>query len=244
MKIFTDSEKNAIKYIIRTSDENGFVIANLFEDCFYKYKVRYSFDKKSLIFYRNIDSLELDDMLGLERFIIDRTFLVKYLIEQEYVIEVEDEHPKDYPKYLGNFDTQGLAPVEKKLSTEIAKLINDHSFKRAYISNKLIDLVNNDFLSLEQQMLEEAKLQTRNSKNTNTLSICMTVLAALTFASSIVMPICINKCHENCGQAENVSKSDNSFHGIDTVWYTEYIEEPLIIDTVKVYVPKYQVRDK
>lgn len=244
MKTFTDDEKNVIKYIIQTSDENGFVIANLFEDCFYRYKFRYSFENKSLIFYRSIDSVELDDMLGLERFIIDRAFLIKYLIEQEYIIEVEDEHPEEHPKSLGDFDTQGLVPIGKKLSSEISKLINNHSFKRAYISNKLIDLVNNDFLSLEQQMLEEAKQQTKNSKDTNRLSKWMTLFAALTLASSIVLPICLNRCNKNDVQAENVTIKDNSLHGIDTIWYTEYIEKTPIIDTVKVYVPKYQLKDK
>lgn len=259
MKVFTEEEKRHLEYITRINNgnENGFVIANLYDDYFYKYKVRYNFRSQELTFYRNINSLETDDILGVERFIVERTYLIQYLIDNEYIMPVDDEQQdSNEPQYLGEFDTNGLIPIVKKISPEIAKIIDTYSLKRAYISNKLVQLVSNNFLSIEEQMLEEAKKQTdnsqkslveakkqtKNSQKSVCLSIVTTFFAFLTLVASIVTPFYMERCQKKDKQVFNSVKEEDSQQNIDTIQFIEYIEEQPVIDTIKKHVPKYQFK--
>lgn len=228
MKVFTEEEKRHLEYIIRISDgnENGFVIANLYGDYFHDYKVRYYFGSGQLTFYRNIDSLETDDILGVERFIVERTYLIQYLIDNEYIMPVDDEQQNSNGlQYLGEFNTDGLSSIVKRISPEIAKIIDAYSLKRAYISNKLVQLVSNNFLSIEEQMLEEAKKQTDNSRKALRYSIVTTILAVLTFFASIVIPFCSDRCQKNDEQELNNVKKQDSQQNIDTIQFIKQIEE-------------------
>ena len=196
-----------------------------------------------MIFYRNIDSLETDDILGVERFIVERTYLIQYLINNEYLLPVDDEQRNsDGLQYLGEFNTEGLSRIVKKISPEIANIIDTYSLKRAYVSSKLVQLVSNNFLSIEEQMLVEAKEQTANSRNTLRYSKWMTIFAALTLVASIVIPFCQNRCQKNDGQILDIVKEEDNQHNIDTLQFITYIEEQPVIDTVKKHVPKYQFK--
>ena len=245
MKVFTEEEKRQLEYITRISNgnENGFVIANLYGDYFHNYKVRYYFGNGELTFYRNIDSLETDDILGVERFIVERTYLIQYLIDNEYIMPVDDEQQNSNGlQYLGVFNIDGLSPIVKRISPEIAKILDTYSLKRAYVSNKLVQLVSDNFLSIEEQMLEEAKKQTDNSRKSLNCSIATTIFAILTLVASIVFPFCLDRCQKNDEQVLNNVKEEDSQQNIDTIQFIEYIEEQPVIDTVKKHVPKYQFK--
>lgn len=183
MRKFSPIEQRTIRNLVNHANGNlSYVLANAYNDIFYQRHVKYS--KGKLIFYQeDVNTLnDVDDILSIEKEIIDISFLLDYLIKNRYINVIEDPSSANPLNEIGGFLADGLTPIEKSIDSSVAKILENALNHRVFISEDLIQLVNNDFKTVEEMSLDEARKQTKYSRK----SVCYAFFAVII---SIIMPI-------------------------------------------------------
>ena len=183
MRKFSQTEQKIIINLVNHANGNlSYVLANAYNDIFYQRRVKYS--NGELVFYlENVNALsDLDDILSIEKEIIDISILIDYLIKNRYIIIIEDPSSADPLTEIGGFLTNGLTPVGKKIDSNVAKILDNAMNHRAFVSEDLVQLVQNNFKTVEDMALDEARKQTHYSRKSVIFAIIAVVL-------SVIIPI-------------------------------------------------------
>ena len=151
MRTYNKFEKKVIKTIIADydSDSKNYVLANAYYYLLYDSKCEYSYGE--LHFYRNLDQVDITEILQLKESIIRVSLLLKHLIEKEYIYLITEKKPK--PTLLFDIiDKEGLREIKVDISGDITNMI-EKSFCNIVILQPLLDLEASDFKSVEEQQL-------------------------------------------------------------------------------------------
>ena len=153
---FSEYEQKVIKTIVESAkDRVDFLLVNAYNDIFYYTHVEYE-DNELHIYYTEEEAAKLESVAPLEiqKKVIVRTLLLMYLEENRYIYLVED-------KYVQN-DTTDIKLANKKntkfdlvkdLPDDIVAFLN-RCHRRVILSEELIALVNDDFKTPEDKILE------------------------------------------------------------------------------------------
>ena len=162
MRKFTEKEKKIIRSFvtnerkqIRTFSAREVymeVIKNL------NHSIEIDLDAGVLRYHSNNDNLYI--LTYAEQELIDTTLLLQYLEELKLLVFIETN---DNISNINHKDSTVCS--EERLSEEITFLIKHYLNCKIYVSSLMIDIVENDFKSLEEHTLDEAKKQLEESRN-------------------------------------------------------------------------------
>lgn len=184
MRHFSDNEKDTIKNIVKWSSSSQYVLINAYNDIFYSKKVEYNHKNSQLIFYRDLNAtISHEELLGIEHEILERSILIKYLIDNRYIYLIDDNSQNSIESVSG-FNKGGLTPIGKDIAPEISDILYKCANHRVFVGQDLIELSQRNFLTIEDETLSEAKKQTRISR----LALLFSILAVI---ASILCPILI-----------------------------------------------------
>ena len=180
MRKFSPKEQVIIRNLVNQAGSSlSYVLANAYNDIFYRHKVEYN--NGFLIFYsEDISKITADDILAVEKEIIDTSFLLDFLKENRY-IHIIDDDSQDQLDSIGGFFKDGLESISKKLDAKTSEIIVEALNHRVFISEDLVQLVNNDFKTIEEMALDEAREQTKYSRKSVRYAFIAIIL-------SIIMP--------------------------------------------------------
>jgi hypothetical protein len=150
MKTFNLKEQQILEYIVRNRNSNTFVLANVFNQWFDQTGVSFNVDTGAIIYDLNGD-VDIDRILKDEHGIIEVALLVKYLVDKGYIYVIKDSKGEIDIKKLGK-NLSGTN-IFHTLPNDIVTIIKQ-SLYRVFVANDLVELVNNEFQSIEtRQML-------------------------------------------------------------------------------------------
>lgn len=186
MRHFSATEKTTIKSIVEQSSSSQYILINAYGDIFYSKKVEFDHKNCQLVFYRDIDSVELDDILSVEHEILERSILIKYLIDNRYIYLIDDNSVNEITS-IGGFLKDGLIPIKKDISKEVSDILYKCANHRVFVGQDLIELYKNGYKSIEDAAIDEAREQTKLSKRTLFVSILALLFSIiLPFLSKII----------------------------------------------------------
>lgn len=232
MRKFSQTEQRTIRNLVsHASGSLSYVLANAYNDIFYQRHVKYS--KGKLIFYlEDVNTLnDVDDILSIEKEIIDISFLLDYLIKNRYINVIEDPSSADPLNEVGGFLTDGLTPIEKSIDPIVAKILENALNHRAFISEDLIQLVNNNFKTVEEMSLDEARKQTKYSRMSVLFAIVASVLSLLTTIIPLLSSNVVKLDTEQYEQLYECCTSHETDNHIANQQKTDTVMEVIYIDT-------------
>ena len=190
MRKFSKSEQDVTRRLVAHATTSlSYVLINVYNDVFYQRKVEYK--NSQLVFYKDIDSLQnVDDLLSIEKEIIDTSFLIGYLKDNRYIYLIDDNSTGDGLKEVGGFIKDGLTPISKDLDKRVCAILDEAMNHRVFVSTDLIQLVNDNFKTLEEQALEESRMQTEYSRKSF-------IVAMFALAISIIIPLITSLLSKN-----------------------------------------------
>ena len=182
MRKFSKREQDVISRLVSRSKASlSYVLINAYNDVFYQRRVEYK--NGQLVFYKDIDDLRhVDDLLAIEKEIIDTSFLIEYLKEERFIYLIDDNSIGDGLKEVGGFIKEGLTPISKDLDKRVCAILDEAMNHRVFVSADLIQLVEDDFKTLEEQALEESRKQTEYSRKSF-------LVAMIALVISIIIPL-------------------------------------------------------
>ena len=192
MREFTEFEKECIKSFIDVESTRRvldvcYIYAQLMGP-----EVGINFENGTLCYYT--DKTNFLPLAQAELKLIDITLLFQYLENTGYLVFTNTEN------YAGINAPKQKESCKKNLSAEVACLIKHYANCQVYVTSIMIDLVKNNFKSLEEQMLDEAKIQTKRSGIAVALSI-------VSIIASILLPHLCDKTHIDDIQLNDIKKS-------------------------------------
>lgn len=150
MKTFSEKEQRILKYIVHNRHSHTFVLANVFNEWFDHSGISFNLNTGDIIYDLN-DNIDVDKILKDEYGIIEVALLVKYLVDKGYIYVIKDSKGEIDIKKLGK-NLSGTN-IFHTLPKDIVTIIKQ-SLYRVFVANDLVELVNNEFQSIEtRQML-------------------------------------------------------------------------------------------
>ena len=150
MKTFSEKEQRILKYIVYNRHSHTFVLANVFNEWFDQSGISFNLNTGDIIYDLN-DNIDVDKILKDEYGIIEVALLVKYLVDKGYIYVIKDSKGEIDIKKLGK-NLSGTN-IFHTLPKDIVTIIKQ-SLYRVFVANDLVELVNNEFQSIEtRQML-------------------------------------------------------------------------------------------
>ena len=160
----------------------SYVLINVYNDVFYKKKVEYK--DGELWFYRKHSDLDglncVDELLSIEKEIIEVSFLIEYLKKTRLIYIIDDNTQEgNYLTSVGGFIKDGLMPIRKALDKTVCSILDEAMNNRVFVSTDLIQLVNDNFKTLEERALEESRKQTKYSRWSFMLALLALVISMI-----------------------------------------------------------------
>ncbi len=230
MRKFSPKEQSTIRNLVKqASNSLSYVLANAYNDIFYQHKVEYN--NGSLIFYSaDISKITTNNILAVEKEIIDTSFLLDYLKENRYIHIIEDDSQNQLDS-IGGFCKDGLQSISKNLDAKTSNIIVEALNHRVFISEDLVQLVNNDFKTIEEMALDEAREQTKYSRKSVRYAVIAIILSiVIPFLSSLLSSNVVKLDSEQYEQLYNCCADcekdvDMTYHRqTDTVMEVIYID--------------------
>lgn len=156
---FYPREINLIKEIvsdIRRDAHHQYILLNAFKDIFFYNKGTIAYNEGFLLFSYEDFKNKTAEILDIEQEVIERALLIKELKDANYIYFILDHEDPEFP--YGSI-AKGKTPLSKKIPSDIAEILDLLKY-RVIVSKALIALLADDFKTLEEQTLEEAKKQT------------------------------------------------------------------------------------
>ena len=168
MRKFSEREQRAIHRMIEgTANSYSYVLINIYNDIYFSRNVefRYGKDKSDLVFYRaDINHISHDELLEIENEIMEISLLISYLQANGLIYLIERTSVNELDS-VGGFIKDGLTPISMEIDSNIARILHDSLNHRVFVGYTLRELAANDFMSIEERTLVEAKPQTQETHN-------------------------------------------------------------------------------
>ena len=168
MRQFSEQEKLLIYSIYQSKDSTNYILTNVFAKWLYGDETIGYDAKNGCLVFDMEQRKDAEEMLGIQKEIIETALLIKYLEDNGYIYLIEDSPAVGTPPYLGRKVPEEHAPLSVSLPPDIANIIN-RSFYRVYVSYALTQFVENDFKTYEELQLLASKDQL--DKSSQQLSI-------------------------------------------------------------------------
>lgn len=199
MREFTEIEKGYIKsFIDAKSTHRVFDVCSIYAKLMSS-EVGIDFNNGILYYYTN--ESDFMSLAQAELKLTDITLLFQYLEKNGYLVFTNTEN------YAGINAPKPNASCKKNLSDEVACLIKHYANCQVYVTSIMIDLVKNNFKSLEEQMLDEAKLQTTNASKQLKWSGIAVALSFVSIIASTCTPLFCNRTHIYDNQLNDIKNS-------------------------------------
>ena len=181
MRRYSDKEKKTIQNIVQYASSNQYVLANAYNDIFYARNVEFnSANGGFLTFWRQKGTpFNANDMLETEHEIIETSLLLEHLDDEGLIYIISDPSSTNQLTSIGGFNTSGLVSISKALDPKISQILLNSLNHRIFVNHTLKELVENNFLTFEEQALIEAKKQTKQSMSQTRLSFAAVVIAII-----------------------------------------------------------------
>ena len=162
MRRFSKREQKAIQLMINgTNGDYSYLLINVYNDIFYQKKVefRHGKDKSWLVFYRaSMNEVDHKEFLEIENEIMEVSLLISYLRGNGLIYLIENTSVNELDT-VGGFLKDGLREILMELDSNIATILFESLNHRVFVGYTLRDIASNDFKSIEERTLDEAKRQ-------------------------------------------------------------------------------------
>lgn len=159
MKQFDAQEQQWIREISQIGESDEAVLTNVFDDVLFNKGVAINLDSGNLLYdmekYQNVN-----DIVAIQKIIIKRALLIKYLEEHHYIYIINDS-----PESISVVGDKFKTSIEQKLPTEIADILRRTTY-RIYADSSLRAFINQSFKTTDEITIEEAKKQTKYARCT------------------------------------------------------------------------------
>jgi hypothetical protein len=169
MKQFDAQEQHWIWQICQIGESDNAVLTNVFADVLFNKGVAINLDSGDLL-YDWEKYKELNNIIAIQKIIIKRALLIKYLEEHNYIYIINDS-PDSIPVVGDTFETS----IVQKLPTEIADILRRTTY-RIYVDSSLRAFINQSFKTTDEITIEEAKKQTKYARYTLVATVISLVL--------------------------------------------------------------------
>lgn len=159
MKQFDAQEQQWIREISQIGESDEAVLTNVFADILHNKGVAINLDSGDLLYdmekYQNVN-----DIVAIQKIIIKRALLIKYLEEHHYIYIINDS-----PESISVVGDMFKTSIAQKLPTEIADILRRTTY-RIYADSSLRAFVGQSFKTTDEITIEEAREQTKYAKCT------------------------------------------------------------------------------
>lgn len=176
MKQFDAQEQHWIWQIYQIGESDNAVLTNVFADVLFNNGVAINLDSGDLL-YDWEKYNELNNIIAIQKIIIKRALLIKYLEEHNYIYIINDS-PNSIPVVGDIFETS----IVQKLPTEIADILRRITY-RIYVDSSLRAFIDQSFKTTDEITIEEAKKQTKYARCTFVATVISLIV---TFVVSII----------------------------------------------------------
>ena len=176
MKQFDLEEKQCIAKIHQIGNSTNGVLTNVFEDVLFNKGVAINLDNGYLLYDLEKYS-DVNNILDIQRFIIKRALLIKYLEEHNYIYIINDSSAPI--SIIGDSFT---TPLIQKLPTDITDILRRTTY-RIYADSSLRAFIGQSFKTTDEITIEEAQKQTKYAKRTLVATVISLII---TFILSII----------------------------------------------------------
>ncbi len=153
---FSQYEQNTIRTIVNNASNSvAYLLVNAYNDIFYYTNVEYVNGALHIHYSEeDFNTLDSDSSLTIQKAVIIRTLLLRYLVENQYIYLVEDlniQNPTTDIK-LANKNNKKY-DLEVDVPEDIADFLNK-LHRRVIVSEELVVLVNDNFMTPEDKLLK------------------------------------------------------------------------------------------
>ena len=168
---FSKYEQETIRTIVMSAgDRADYLLVNAYNDIFYYTNVEY-IDGKLHFYYK--DSSEWNNpggntTLQVQKDIIIKTLLLKYLVDNRLIYLVTDSNVQNYSPNIQTANKKDTKyDLEVDLPRDIARFLSKTK-QRVIVSEELKALVENDFKTPDDRLLEGINVQIKNLETQTT----------------------------------------------------------------------------
>ena len=183
MKQFDAQEQHWILQICQIGESDNAVLTNVFADVLSNKGVAINLDSGDLL-YDWEKYKELNNIISIQKIIIKRALLIKYLEEHHYIYIINDS-PESILRIGDKFET----PIVQKLPTEIADILR-RTMYRIYVDSTLRAFISQSFKTTDEITIEEAQKQTKSAKVQTNLAWGALACSIITILLSLTLPRC------------------------------------------------------
>lgn len=177
MRRFSEKEKNIIKAILSGYEQSplSYLLVNAYSDIFYHLRVKFKYDpnadQQQLVFYRDVnyqyDASILNDVRLVENNILETSLLLNYLEKEEFIYLIEPSADNVLDE-VGLFAVDGDEQmISVPLDSHVAFILFKSMNHRIYIGETLKCLVDDDFLTIQDKVLDETAKLTKQTMQLN-----------------------------------------------------------------------------
>jgi hypothetical protein len=177
MKQFDLEEKKCIEKICKIAESKSGVLTNVFEDVLFGHGIAFDLARGAILYDIEKYENKIEDILLIQKIIIKRALLIKYLERNNYLYIIIDSVTEPLSQIGDSFKTSIL----QELPTDIADILRRTTYL-VYIDSSLKDFISNNFKTIDDISIEEAKEQTK-------LARCTFKAAVISLLLSIVVSI-------------------------------------------------------
>ena len=212
MRKFSKKEQKIIKRIYQDylQSKCGYVLGNIFWFELNSLGANYKDGKIVVDQGENV----CERILAIEKNIMEIYFLLSYLENNRYIYLMEN------PSLTNVNETTNLNPtilgdkvVTYCVSRECGEFIEKTLKQKFFLTQDLVDLIENDFKTYEDQQLEEAQKQTQAAKKQTVLSIVAVILSIISIICACFVPIYV-------ARNESVTIDSFQYHRWDSIKVT------------------------
>ena len=211
MRKFSELEKRYIQELVENSSipEENFPIKmldKLFQDNFIEFNGSDESNPYLLFWYKDEKGSEenIKTITSICNEIYEVSFLIDYLSDNGLVRKIIYDKEKDLRWNDGNdYAELGLKSLRYEIGANVASALIECMNCPVYVSQTLKDIVANDFKSIDELALDEAKKQTK-----------LAWWTALFAFATIIVSVFLSKCSVSLDEKQNLFRTP--IHVIDT----------------------------
>lgn len=198
MRSFSIEEQRVINRIVNDASRSlQYVLINAYYDIFYNNKVDYNVQEPGhLIFYREFDSVNIDNLLSVQQQIIIQSRLIQYLADNRLIYLIENNSVNKLSN-VADFSKDDLNAITVPIDSVTAEIIQDSLSHYIIVTQDLKNLVANGYISDEerrhQEQIQNAESrheeQIQKAEQANKIAIRSYRLAMCAFLAAIIIPI-------------------------------------------------------